>query len=250
MSDAQRLQKILAAAGLGSRRACEALIAAGRVSVNGRRAALGESADPDRDEIALDGEPIRREAFEYWVVNKPTGVLSTVRDTRGRPTVMDLVPDRMARVYPVGRLDQDTEGLVLLTNDGELTHRMLHPSFGAEREYWVTSRGQISDSVLARLAAGVELDDGLTAPAQVGGASFDPSSKRTRFSLTLIEGKKRQIRRVMRELGHPVVQLVRVRMGPIHLGDLTPGDSRPATSGERRALLGQLHRAARSSGRN
>jgi 23S rRNA pseudouridine2605 synthase len=246
----QRLQKILAAAGLGSRRACEALIGAGRVSVNGRRATLGESADPGCDEIEVDGAPIQREAFEYWVVNKPPGVLSTVRDTRGRPTVLDLVPDRSARVYPVGRLDQDTEGLVLLTNDGELTHRMLHPSFGAEREYRVTVRGQISEALLARLAAGVELEDGRSAPAQVGAPSLDRVSKKTDFSLTLIEGKKRQIRRVMRELGHPVVRLVRVRMGPLRLGDLAQGDSRPATARERRALLKQVHRSQRSSARN
>ncbi len=164
--------------------------------------------------------------------------------------MLDLVPDRSARVYPVGRLDQDTEGLILLTNDGELTHRMLHPSFGAEREYWVTARGHILEPVLARLASGVELDDGPTAPAQVGASRFDRVSKRTSFSLTLIEGKKRQIRRVMRELGHPVIQLVRVRMGPIFLGDLPLGDSRPATAGERRALLRQLHRGSRSSERN
>lgn len=246
----QRLQKILAAAGLGSRRACEALIGAGRVSVNGRRASLGESADPERDEIELDGTPIQREAFEYWVVNKPPGVLSTVRDMRGRSTVLDLVPDRSARVYPVGRLDQDSEGLLLLTNDGELTHRMLHPSFGAEREYRVTARGPISDAVLARLAAGVELDDGPTAPAQVAAASFDRVSKKTDFNLTLIEGKKRQIRRAMRELGHPVIRLVRVRMGPLRLGDLARGDSRPVTARERRALLEQVHRSPRSSERN
>jgi 23S rRNA pseudouridine2605 synthase len=226
------------------------LIGAGRVSVNGRRASLGESADPEHDEIEVDGTPIRREAFEYWVVNKPPGVLSTVRDMRGRTTVLDLVPDRSARVYPVGRLDRDTEGLIMLTNDGALTHRMLHPSFGAEREYRVTVSGQILEPVLARLAAGVELDDGPTAPAQVGEPSFDRASNRTRFSLTLIEGKKRQIRRVMRELGHPVVHLVRVRMGPLLLGDLARGDSRPASAAERRALLRQLHRGSGSGRRN
>lgn len=164
--------------------------------------------------------------------------------------MLDLVPDRSARVYPVGRLDRDTEGLILLTNDGELTHRMLHPSFGAEREYRVTARGQMLEPVLARLAGGVELDDGPTAPAQVGEPSFDRGSNRTSFSLTLIEGKKRQIRRVMRELGHPVVHLIRVRMGPLLLGDLARGDSRPVSARERRALLRQLPGRSRSGQRN
>jgi len=167
-------------------------------------------------------------------------VLSTVRDTRGRQTVLDLVPDRRARVYPVGRLDRDTEGLVLLTNDGALTHHMLHPSFGAEREYRVTTRGNIPAAALERLAAGIELEDGRTAPAQVDRVEFDRVANRTDFSLTLIEGKKRQIRRAMRELGHPLLRLVRVRMGPLRLGDLAPGDSRPVTARERRALLRQL----------
>ncbi len=226
------------------------MIRAGRVSINGRRATLGESANADRDEIEVDGTPIHREAFEYWIVHKPSGVLSTVRDTRGRETVLDLVPDRSARVYPVGRLDQDTEGLVLLTNDGELTHHMLHPSFGAEREYRVTARGQIDVGTLVRLAEGVELEDGLTAPAQVDDVDFDAGSKRTEFSLTLIEGKKRQIRRVMQELGHPLIRLVRVRMGPLRLGNLAAGDSRPATARERRALLEQVHRRPTPSERN
>ena len=213
------------------------MIQAGRVTVNGRRAALGESADAARDEICVDGEPIRAETLEYWVIHKPKGVLSTASDTHGRTTVLDLVPDRAGRLYPVGRLDRDTEGLVLLTNDGSLTHRMLHPSFGAEREYRVRVRGSISEAKLERLAAGVELDDGMTAPATVGAATYDAATKTSEFGLTLIEGRKRQIRRALRALGHPVVRLVRIRMGPLELGTLEAGDSRPASARERRALL-------------
>lgn len=217
--------------------------------MNGRRAALGDSADPARDEVTVDGEPVAREAFEYWIVHKPRGVLSTASDPRGRSTVVDLVPDRAGRLYPVGRLDLDTEGLVLLTNDGELTHRMLHPSFGAEREYRVTVRGRISRETLDRLAHGVELDDGPTAPATVGTAEFDPDGRTSSFALTLVEGRKRQIRRAMKALGHEVVRLVRVRMGPLELGRLAAGDSRPASARERRALARHHLRAGAGASR-
>lgn len=219
------------------------MIEAGRVSLNGSPASVGQSADPERDRIEVDGTPILGEAFEYWIVNKPAGVLSTVSDTHGRPTVLELVPDRSVRVYPVGRLDRDTEGLVLLTNHGALTHALLHPSFGSEREYRVTVRGQVGEAIFKRLSKGVLLEDGLTAPARVHASRYDRANRRTSFSLTLIEGKKRQIRRVMRELGHPVFRLIRVRMGPLLLGNLASGDSRPATARERRVLLRQLERS-------
>jgi 23S rRNA pseudouridine2605 synthase len=232
----ERLQKILAAAGVASRRASEDLIRAGRVTVNGAVATLGESADADRDAIALDGEPIKREPLEYWIVHKPRGVLTTVSDPQGRATVIDLVQESTVRLFPVGRLDLLSEGLVLLTNDGPLAHSLLHPSFGEEREYRVTVRGSIDRSTLRRVSAGVELEDGLTAPARVGAVRFDPETRTTRFELVLVEGRKRQIRRMMGALAHPVVRLVRVRMGPLELGRLASGKARPLRARERRVL--------------
>jgi 23S rRNA pseudouridine2605 synthase len=232
----ERLQKILAAAGVASRRAAEDLIRAGRVTVNGAVATLGESADADRDAIALDGKPIQREPLEYWIVNKPRGVLTTVSDPQGRSTVIDLAQESTARLFPVGRLDLLSEGLVFLTNDGPLAHSLLHPSFGEEREYRVTVRGSLDRSTLRHISKGVELEDGLTAPARAGAVRFDRETRTTRFALILVEGRKRQIRRMMRELGHPVVRLVRVRMGPLELGRLAPGKARPLRARERRVL--------------
>ena len=233
----RRLQKILAEAGVASRRAAEDLLRAGRVTVNGRVAKLGESAEPDRDVVAVDGVSVGREPAVYWLLHKPRGVITTVRDPEGRPTVLGLVPDREHRLYPVGRLDRDTEGLLLLTNDGRVAHALLHPSHESEREYRVTVTGRISAEALRRLAAGVELEEGRTAPARIGRAVFDPATGTACFSLTLIEGRKRQIRRSLAALGHPVVRLVRVRMGPLQLGDLAPGQARPLRPSERRALL-------------
>jgi 23S rRNA pseudouridine2605 synthase len=235
--DRRRLQKILAEAGVASRRAAEGLLRAGRVTVNGRVAKLGDSADPDRDVVAVDGARVGREPSVYWLLHKPRGVITTVRDPEGRPTVRGLVPDREHRLYPVGRLDRDTEGLLLLTNDGRVAHALLHPSHESEREYRVTVRGRISAEALRRLAAGVELEEGRTAPARVGQAVFDAATGSACFSLTLIEGRKRQIRRALSVLGHPVLRLVRVRMGPLELGDLAPGQARLLRPAERRALL-------------
>jgi 23S rRNA pseudouridine2605 synthase len=219
------------------------LIRAGRVWVNGELASLGQSADAQSDAIAVDGKPIVLEKLEYWILHKPKGVISTSSDPEGRSTVVDLIPARSVRLFPVGRLDLLTEGLVLLTNDGPLAHSLLHPSFGAEREYRVTVRGRVEASTLGQLASGVELEDGMTAPAGVGTPRFDSRPRTTNFSLTMIEGKKRQIRRVMEALGHPVVHLLRVRMGPIKLGELAVGDARPLRARERRAL----HRNRRAS---
>jgi len=234
-----RLQKLLASAGVASRRGAEQLLRAGRVAVNGEVARLGQSADPRHDVVTLDGVPLDRQPFGYWVLHKPAGVISTVRDPQGRRTVLDLLPEagRALRLFPVGRLDRDTEGLVLLTNDGALAQVLLHPSHGTEREYRVSVQGRISAQALQRLASGVELDDGLTAPARTGRARFDAASGRSRFGLTLVEGRKRQIRRALEALGHPVVRLVRVRMGPLALGRLAPGAARELSPAERRALL-------------
>lgn len=230
-----RLQRILAAAGVASRRGAEAFLRAGRVTVNGHPAALGASADPARDVVCVDGRRVVPEPLEYWLVNKPLGVVSTLRDPEGRPTIRDLVPDSRARLVPVGRLDRDTEGLVVLTNDGPLHHALLHPSHEIEREYGVRVRGRMDDETLRRLAEGVELDDGPTARARVERVRRGRDA--TSLHLTLVEGRKRQIRRALRALGHPVLSLRRVRMGPLRLGRLPGGVARRLTAHEREALL-------------
>jgi len=235
-----RLQRALAAAGVASRRAAETLIRAGRVTVNERAARLGERVDPARDVLRVDGERVEPEPLAYWLVNKPTGVVTTVHDPEGRPTVLGLLPDGPRtglRLFPVGRLDRETEGLLLLTNDGPLTHALLHPSHGVEREYELVVRGRLRGGAVSRLAAGVELEEGRTAPARVEDVAHDPARGTTALRLTLIEGRKRQIRRALRALGHPVVRLRRVRMGPLRLGRLASGAARPLRARERVALL-------------
>jgi 23S rRNA pseudouridine2605 synthase len=228
---------------VGSRRRCESLVAAGRVAVNGRVARLGERADPERDAITLDGRPVRREPHAYWLLHKPAGVLTTVRDPRGRRTVMDLVPRDRGRLFPVGRLDRDTEGLLLLTNDGEVAQALLHPSRESPRVYRVTVRGRLDAEAARRLARGVRLDDGVpTAPARVGRRAYDAAADTTTFPLTLVEGRKRQIRRAMEALGHPVVRLVRTRMGPLSLGRLPRGRARELSPAERRRLVAHARR--------
>lgn len=234
-----RLQKLLAAAGVASRRAAEEFLRAGRVAVNGEVAKLGDRADPAVDVVTVDGVPVEREPFAYWLVHKPRGVITTLRDPQGRATVVELVsPEQCAlRLFPVGRLDRDTEGLVLLTNDGALAQVLLHPSHESAREYRVGVKGRVSAATLRRLAAGIELDDGPTAPARTGRARFDPKTGVSTFALTVIEGRKRQIRRALERLGHPVARLVRVGMGPLRLGRLARGAARECSARERRALL-------------
>jgi len=236
----ERLQRILSTAGVASRRHAEDLIREGRVTVNGETASIGDSADPTTDHVAVDGVAVHRDALAYWMLNKPRGVITTASDPEGRPTVLDLLPTkatRRVRLFPVGRLDLETEGLVLLTNDGALANVMLHPSYGCEREYRVTAKGRISRDALKRLAEGIVLEDGPTAPARVENEKFDARGATTVFSLTLTEGRKRQIRRALQSLGHPVLHLLRVRMGPLGLGELGRGDARRLTRRERNALL-------------
>ena len=221
--EGDRLQKVLARAGLGSRRVCEELIAEGRVTVNGDVAQLGRRVDPDVDRVEVDGVPVGvRPGLVYYVLNKPAGVVTTASDTHGRPTVIELVPPE-PRVFPVGRLDTETEGLLLLTNDGDLTHRLTHPSFGVEKEYLAEVEGNPSRRAVRRLREGLELEDGTTAPAK---ASLTPPNVLT---IVIHEGRNRQVRRMCDAIGHPVRRLVRMRIGPITDRTLKPGEWRPLT---------------------
>jgi len=232
-----RLQKLLAAAGFGSRRETEQFLVDERVTVNRRIAKLGDSADPRVDEIRVDGERLARERPVYWVLNKPRGVVTTMRDEAGRKTVVDFLPRSLGRIYPVGRLDKETSGLLLLTNDGDTAHALLHPSLGNEREYKVNVKGLIDEKAIGRLQKGIVLEEGRTSRGHVHQVRLDPEAGTSSFLLTLGEGRKRQIRRSLLMLGFPVRRLVRVRMGPLRLGRLAVGEARPLRSDERRALL-------------
>jgi 23S rRNA pseudouridine2605 synthase len=227
-----RLGKYLAHAGVASRRAAEDLIRAGRVTVDGevvgdlgRQLAGGE-------EVRVDGEVVGGpEERAVWLVHKPAGVVSTARDTHGRPTVVSLVPSGGARLYPVGRLDADTTGLILVTNDGELANRLTHPRYEVPRVYEATvAGGPVSDAALRKLRAGVRLDDGITAPAAVRALGPD------RLELVLHEGRKRQVRRMCAAVGHRVVSLRRVAFGPLRLGALAEGEARRLDAAEVEAL--------------
>ena len=229
-ADRERLQKILARSGLGSRRHCEELIEQGSVTLNGQVATLGDKADASTDVIEVDGVRIgTAPGLVYYLLNKPAGVVTTAADTHGRPIVTDLVPSE-PRVFPIGRLDQDTEGLLLLTNDGDLSQRLAHPRFGVEKEYLVEVEGAPTRGDLRRLREGVELDDGLTAPAKA------VLVERNLLRITIHEGRKRQVRRMCDAVGHPVVRLVRTRIGPLADRSLSPGEWRPLSIDEVRTL--------------
>jgi 23S rRNA pseudouridine2605 synthase len=230
---------VLAAAGVASRRACEELIAARRVRVNGEVATLGARVDADTDVLEVDGALVPvRPGLVHYLLNKPAGVVTTAQDPHDRATVVDLVPSD-PRVFPVGRLDADTEGLLVLTNDGELAHRLTHPSYGVEKEYLAEVEGRPSRGALRRLREGVELDDGLTAPAK---ASL-PAPNLVR--LAIHEGRNRQVRRMCEAIGHPVVRLVRTRIGPLTDTKLAPGEWRLLTGDEVRALAAAAVPASR-----
>jgi len=226
-----RLAKHIAACGVASRRAAEGMIQAGRVAVNGV-SELDPARDVSSDDaVAVDGSPVTLETEQLvYAVNKPPGVVSTARDPQGRPTVVSLVPgDR--RLYPVGRLDIDTTGLILLTNDGELAHHLTHPRFEVPKTYRVLlSRSPVTERALAQLRSGVELEDGRSAPALVRRVKADT------LEITIHEGRKRQVRRMCEAVGHPLRQLTRIRFGPLELGDLKPGAFRRLRPAEVAAL--------------
>jgi 23S rRNA pseudouridine2605 synthase len=243
--EGERLQKVLARTGIGSRRVCDELIAEGRVTVNGEVAELGRRVDAAHDLIEIDGAPISvAEGLVHYLLNKPRGVVTTASDPQGRPTVVSLVPAE-PRVFPVGRLDIDTEGLLLLTNNGELAHRLTHPSFGVEKEYVAEVRGRPSPAVLRTLRTGVDLDDGRTAPAKVSLVSP------TVLRVTIHEGRNRQVRRMCEAVGHPVVRHLRTRIGPLRDGSLKPGTWRALTQAEVRSLYeATAESSAKSPGRD
>ena len=234
----ERLQKILARAGYGSRRACEKLIEEGRVMVDGKLARLGDGADPQTQKIAVDGETLRYKppTYTYIMLHKPQGVLSTVRDPHGRRTVLDLVrvPER---IYPVGRLDYESEGLILLTNDGDLVQRLTHPRYEHPRVYRALISGEPTAETLERWRRGIVLDG---RPARFDKVEIESQTHgETWLRITVHEGRNHLVRRVAAALGHPVLRLIRVEMGPLKLGDLVPGRWRPLTAGEVKLLTGQ-----------
>jgi 23S rRNA pseudouridine2605 synthase len=233
---AEKLQKVLARAGVASRRAAEILIMEGRVSVNGEVAGVGARVDPRVDVLEVDGALVSADPdLVHYLLHKPAGVVSTASDPQGRPTVVDLVPGE-PRVYPVGRLDVDTEGLLLLTNDGELTNRITHPSHGVEKEYLAEVEGEPTRGELRQLRDGVELDDGRTAPAKA--SLVAPTLVR----LVIHEGRNRQVRRMCEAVGHPVRRLVRTRIGPITDTTLKAGEWRALTPDEVSALAKAVSR--------
>lgn len=235
----ERLNKLLAHAGVGSRRHCDDLIRAGRISVDGQAVhELGTRVEPGQ-RVCVDGVPIREERHVYWLVHKPRGYLCTNHDPARRPLVLDLVPHVSQRVYTVGRLDEASEGLVLLTNDGELAHQLMHPRFGVEKTYLVLVAGAPSRDDLKQLLTGVWLSDGHVRARRV--KRLKRQGESTWLRITLSEGRNREIRRMLARLGHRVLRLRRVLIGPIALGGLASGKSRRLTLEEVNALRQQRH---------
>jgi len=234
-----RLQKALAHAGVASRRACEALISAGRVSVNDEIVwELGSRIDPTVDTVRVDGVIVQLDTSKrYFMLNKPRGVVSTMHDEQARRDLREFTDQIEERVYNVGRLDTDTSGLLILTNDGELAHRLAHPKFGVSKTYIAQVRGAVTPAVIQRLKDGVELDDG---PISADAAKLLPSDEgrgRSLVELTLHSGRNRIVRRMLAAVGHPVEELVRRSFGPLHLGTLRLGQLRELSAAERGALL-------------
>lgn len=233
----ERLQKIISQAGIASRREAETFITAGRVSVNGKVVTeLGTKVDPAKDKVRVDGKLLRGEKTVYLLLYKPKGVVTTLSDPEGRETIAELVKDVPERVYPVGRLDYNTEGALLLTNDGELTHALLHPSRHVEKTYIARIKGIPQEESLDRLRVGVKLEDGMTAPAEVYLLESDRERDDSRIEITIHEGRNRQIRRMLQAIGHPVKQLKRISFAFLTLEGLGRGQFRPLTEDEVKRL--------------
>lgn len=236
----ERLQKFMAEAGVASRRACEELIRQGRVTVNGETASLGRSVEPEQDRVELDGKPVQKEQRRTVILlYKPRGVVSTSSDPEGRRTVQDYFREIPERLYNVGRLDLNSEGLLLMTNDGALANRLTHPRYGVEKTYYAVCDGRLTASEAARLTNGVELEDGVTAPARVDAVRKTQCGD-TSFLITIHEGRNRQIRRMLEAVGHRTLRLKRERFGPLSLGTLAPGEWRKLSDEEIKKLENAL----------
>lgn len=235
----QRIQKILAQMGIASRRKAEELIAEGRVTVNGVPAEIGMKADSERDHIKVDGKLLTRpEPKVYFIFNKPKGVVTSLSDPEGRPTIRDFIRRVKYRVFPVGRLDYDSEGLLLVTNDGDFAQAILHPSHEVHKTYLVKVKGMVKEEILEKLRRGVRLEDGMTAPAGVRRVRMGRASENNQWlEVSIHEGKKRQVRRMLEKVGHDVTKLKRVAIDGLKLGDLRPGALRPLTVEEIERLL-------------
>lgn len=229
----ERLQKVLAQAGVASRRKCEEYIEAGRVQVNDKTVTtLGVKVDPAVDAIKVDGRPINRQHMRYLLFNKPKGVITSTSDPEGRNVVSDYIKDVKERVYPVGRLDYDSEGLLLLTNDGELANLLTHPRHHVPKTYHATVKGVPHGELLDKLRQGIQLEDGMTAPADVEYVDIDPEKNETIVSITIHEGRNRQVRRMFEAISYPVVRLKRIQFGTLQLSGLQRGKHRSLTREE------------------
>lgn len=236
----ERLQKFMAEAGVASRRACEELIRQGHVTVNGETASLGRSVEPEQDRVELDGKPVQKEQRRTVILlYKPRGVVSTSSDPEGRRTVQDYFREIPERLYNVGRLDLNSEGLLLMTNDGALANRLTHPRYGVEKTYYAVCDGKLTASEAARLTNGIELEDGMTAPARVDAVRTTQRGD-TSFLITIHEGRNRQIRRMLEAVGHRTLRLKRERFGPLSLGTLAPGEWRKLSDEEIKKLENAL----------
>jgi 23S rRNA pseudouridine2605 synthase len=242
----ERIQKILAHAGFGSRRACESFITEGRVTVDGEVVnELGAKADPEKQQIAVDGKPVRYVRYVYWIVNKPKRFICTSADEFGRPSALELIPEKR-RTFCVGRLDEDSEGLLLLTNDGDLANLLTHPRYGVPRTYRVKVSGAIDPRAVQQLRDGVQLAEGPTGPADV---RIKRSGKDvSTIDITVRQGMNRQVRRMLAKVDLKVRQLIRIRLGPIRLMDLKPGEARQLTTSEVQILRRAGEKAARKAG--
>jgi len=244
VKELERLQKILAQAGVASRRKCEELILAGAVEVNGEKVTtLGTKVDPSTDVIAVNGKKIRGENKVYLMLNKPKGVITSAKDPQGRKVVSDFLPGIKERVYPVGRLDYDTEGLLLLTNDGEFANLLTHPSNHVPKTYLATVKGVPHGSALEQLQKGIQLEDGMTAPAEVEYDDVRIESKESTIRITIHEGRNRQVRRMFEAIGHKVIKLKRVRFGEMGLDQLPRGKFRHLEPNEIKALIQQASKS-------
>jgi 23S rRNA pseudouridine2605 synthase len=233
----ERLQKVLAQAGIASRRKCEEYITAGRVTVNDEPVmTLGAKVDPLRDEIKVDGRRVRLQSKLYVMFNKPKGVITSVKDEKGRQVVSDYLKGIKERVYPIGRLDYETEGLLLLTNDGDFANLLTHPRHHVPRTYHATVKGVPHGDVLDKLRTGVKLEDGVTMPAEVEYLDVDPDKNESVITITIYEGKNRQVRRMFEAVKYPVERLKRVKFGDLTLGGLQRGKYRLLTAEEVQAL--------------